>query len=463
MVLVRKKESPLEMQLTKSYPNGQQLIELLHKTQSTNESHKTFRVKYIVSKVLSNRDTSPHKPFKEGTIVKQARGNNYGVVEKIEEGGSEQIKIAWWKKGEEDIPWWHKRFRGRKNQFVDEKISYPLEYLKPIGVETITELIPGKTFLKIEKGASIILEDDQMVQLGDKDIFFLSKKENEQYHLIRPGEEWILPAEPLSKIACPIGYLIEEPTRAQLQAAKQRSRRELVLSAKIFLGQAETEQLLEKIKEGKDPKEKLQSAFKKKIESETDSTEDLEETWEEAYKWLIESKKEGEGIWNYRIGDRVIQWKEYKAYINGKEEIKYSYSEGKIKDIDIIPDNPGLIIKWESGEESAHDKKELEKSHISKIQLIHLSRDISYEVSEDEKYYKALIGFRTKKLAKSWLKKLKKELGWISDPKASSTEWNPTNSKYYCISSRPKQKTIKGRVKRLIRVSEWDLSQPSKK
>lgn len=448
-----------ETELSRSYSINEQLIRLLTKAEKEPDGiRQVFRVKYIAS-INREKKTTWH-PFEKGTIVR-LKGNNYGIVEKIQEEDSEPIKIVWWKKGKEDIPWWDKQFRKRKKEFIDERISYPLEYLKPIGIEPVKEFIPGRTFIRMEEKTSVILEKNEVVQLGNNDIFFMYKEEDRLYHLVRPGEEWIFPSESFPGKA--IGHIIEGPTRSQLEAAKNRSKRELVVSAKIFLGKIGIKRLLEKIKEGENPTDELRAKFEISLGKQTHSKRDFESAWEEAYAELIESKKHTEGIWGYRIEDRVIQWEGIEVYIKDKQDVRYEYLHGKIKDLDLDPEKPGLIIEWESGETQAYERGELETKQISKIKLIEISETTSYEVSEDGKYYKAFVGFKTKKLAKSWCKNLKRELGWISDPVESSKEWSPTKSKYYCIASKPKQKTLKGRLKRLNKVSEWDLQQPGSK
>lgn len=169
-----KKENPY--QLVKSYSTNQQLIELLQKVgEKGNSSEKIFKVKCVVSQLLNNHGSSPCYPFEEGTIVRQSKGKSYGVVERVREGDIEPITIAWWRRGQEDIPWWHKQFKGRKKEFVDEQIKYPLDYMRPLKIEPVVEFIPERTFLRMKAGTSVILEDGEIVQLGNNDVFFLSK------------------------------------------------------------------------------------------------------------------------------------------------------------------------------------------------------------------------------------------------------------------------------------------------
>lgn len=327
-----------DCQLALFCPQEKQLAELIRElTEKSRKSEEVFKVKQVIWKDLANGGKNPFYPFKRGTVVKQSRGKNYGVVESIQEESTTPITIAWWKQGQENIPWWDKRFRGRKKEVVAEKISCPLDYMKPLRISPIEEFIPHRTFLKIKAETSVILESGEIVQLGNNDVFFL--------------------------------------------------------------------------------------------------------------------------IWNYRIGDRMVYWEGYPAYIKGKYQIQYKYVHGFIKDLDITPSQPTLIIEWESGEENAYRIEKLHENQISKIQLIKVSSHVSYEVSDDGKYYEAFIGFRTKKLARSWWRKLKKKLGWIGDPIEASPDYNPTNLKYYCIASKPKQKTLKGRLKHLGVVSQWNLDQ----
>lgn len=450
-----------DCQLALFCPQEKQLAELIRElTEKSRKSEEVFKVKQVIWKDLANGGKNPFYPFKRGTVVKQSRGKNYGVVESIQEESTTPITIAWWKQGQENIPWWDKRFRGRKKEVVAEKISYPLDYMKPLGISPIEEFIPHRTFLKIKAGTSVILESGEIVQLGNNDVFFLSKLEEDCYYLVRPGEEWIFPSQlPPGE---PIGYIIEPPTIRQLEAARYTSRIEIGMLAKLFLSEIKLEQvqLLEKIKLGENPGNDLKAAFRATASARRDmKSEDFDAAWEKAYEELLFIAKRSVGIWNYRIGDRMVYWEGYPAYIKGKYQIQYKYVHGFIKDLDITPSQPTLIIEWESGEENAYRIEKLHENQISKIQLIKVSSHVSYEVSDDGKYYKSSIGFRTKKLARSWWRKLKKELGWIGDPIEASPDYNPTNLKYYCIASKPKQKTLKGRLKHLGVVSQWNLDE----
>ena len=54
---------------------------------------------------------------------------------------------------------------------------------------------------------------------------------------------------------------------------------------------------------------------------------------------------------------------------------------------------------------------------ISTVNLVKLSDRVAYEISSERSYLKAYIGFRTKKLAKAWLKPLKQIGGKLSNLK----------------------------------------------
>lgn len=418
---------------------------------------------FIVKSILKPVATPPsaYHPFEEGVTVKT--GNYYGVVERIRDNNGEPIRIAWWKKGCEDIPWWHKRFKNRKKEFVDRCIDYPVEYLKPLKIEPVPTFIAQKTLLRIKSGTSVVLDSEEIYQFGDNEIFFLAHQEGvSQYHLVRPGEKWIFPA--LNFPAEPIAYIIELPTRAQLEAAKRTLRIEILVLAKLFLSGIKLEGLLEDIKQGGNKTSNLKASFKASdnMKERDYLNSDFEAAWSEAYGKLIDSAKRSTGIWGYKVGSRMVLSEEYQRYVGGKYQTEYDYLQGTIHDLDLTPASPALIIAWESGNICAYRVEELESNSISPIlPLQRIGSSVAYEVSKDGKYYKAFVGFGTKALAKSWWRKLKKELGYVSDPIEAPEEWKPPGWawKYYCTACKPKQKRMSARIRHLETVAKWNLEE----
>ena len=96
---------------------------------------------------------------------------------------------------------------------------------------------------------------------------------------------------------------------------------------------------------------------------------------------------------------------------------------------------------------------------ISAVSFIHLSDNVVYEVSWDCSYLNAYIGFRTKKLAKAWLRIIKKIVGRLSNLKdyrvtksdsQSETKWEYQVEQFRC-------KSMKRRLQSLEIVSQLNL------
>ena len=94
-------------------------------------------------------------------------------------------------------------------------------------------------------------------------------------------------------------------------------------------------------------------------------------------------------------------------------------------------------------------------SHI--LPLVQLSPQVSYEVSEDGKYYRAFIGFDSKKIARSWLKELKRELGYLDNLIQFPLQQRPTSQKYHYIASHTRFKNLAKRRQKLVKIASWDL------
>lgn len=419
---------------------------------------------FVVRTILLPITTpSSESGFEVGTIVRNK--SSYGIVVKINSSDTKVIRIAWWKKGSESIPWWHKRFRKKKKEFIDDIFDYPIDYLKPLKIESVPNLIPKKTLLKITAGTSVVLENEEVFQFSDNDFFLLSSQEELRYILVRPGEKWVFPIPSLP--AEPIAYLIDPPTPAQLAAANRISRPELSFLAKHFLCGIEPEGVLERVKQGATTEAELKALFKKidPLQGQDYLETDLEEAWHKRYEEWITWLKSSIGISGYRVSDRVVATKERLKKVGENMTIISEYTQGTIEELDLRPGFPPFIITWELGTTCSYTLEEFVADSISLI-LPHqcIGKAVAYEVSADGKYYKVYIGFRNKPLAKSWQASLKRKLGYIGNPVKLPNEQKPPGWtwKYCCTACNPKQKTMTARIRNLQTVATWNLEEPLK-
>lgn len=192
---------------------------------------------------------------------------------------------------------------------------------------------------------------------------------------------------------------------------------------------------------------------------------DLNQAWKQAFTEHIENQKHREGLQGFKIGDRLVQSTPKSSF---KSDFKvdhnsYEYRLGQIIDIDIsLQQIYPIIVIWKDNDIWEHYSCYiLQKEHISKIlPVVQLSQQVSYEVSEEGRYYRAFVGFNSKKIARSWWRELKRELGYLNELIQFPSEQRPTPQKYHYIASNPKQKTLNSRLKHLSIVAHWDLVNP---
>jgi hypothetical protein len=116
-------------------------------------------------------------------------------------------------------------------------------------------------------------------------------------------------------------------------------------------------------------------------------------------------------------------------------------------------------LEWDDGKRSCFSVLEMKALSISPVDIVYLSDNIVYEISGDRSYLKAYIGFRTKKLAKAWLKIIKKIVGRLSNLK----DYRAVKSNYLSESKWQYQveqfryKSMKRRLQSLETVSQLNL------
>ena len=96
---------------------------------------------------------------------------------------------------------------------------------------------------------------------------------------------------------------------------------------------------------------------------------------------------------------------------------------------------------------------------ISKVNSIQLSDNVAYEISSDRELLKAYIGFRTKKLAKAWLKPLKQIVGKLSNLKdcRREEERHLLEKKWQYFVEKFRHKKISRRLQDLETIARLDL------
>lgn len=190
---------------------------------------------------------------------------------------------------------------------------------------------------------------------------------------------------------------------------------------------------------------------------------DIEQAWNQSFTEQIIYCKKSLGWHEFKVGTCVV-----KSTFKSRNEpgIKssqnlYDYQFGRIVDLEILPVNPTpIVIIWEEETEpQKYSLYEAKTQNISPITpLIKVSDSVAYETSLDGLFYRVYLGFSSQKVAKSWLWKLKRELGWIEQPRQLPPSEKPTIHKYHCFAENSRQKTRAKRLEKLQIVANWDLS-----
>ena len=130
----------------------------------------------------------------------------------------------------------------------------------------------------------------------------------------------------------------------------------------------------------------------------------------------------------------TIAWDKNEPFAYTEDEIrvlKIKVVEQLLPQKTIVSMPPGTMILLENEEQIKLDRRQeflvenkSDRAIIiqniatnSTVNLVKLSDHVAYEISSDRKLLKAYIGFRTKKLAKAWLKPLKHIVGRLSNLK----------------------------------------------
>lgn len=169
-----------------------------------------------------------------------------------------------------------------------------------------------------------------------------------------------------------------------------------------------------------------------------------------------------EAAWTKSWQNHITECKKYQGFFGYKLEehlVKPDGEKGQIIDIDISPEclNP-IGVKWCS-EETYYSVIELKTQKISELIFLQLENHVYYEKGKTNDYFRAFIGFKSKKLAQEWLRPIKKKIGELSHLKEFIEAEKPTDDKYHYQLEKAKHKRIERRIKNLEIVASWDLSQ----
>lgn len=407
--------------IAKNRPNGQghEPIEVGECPMESNKTHKTLDSVREVTKVLFPFLVQSPFPeeFRVGVIV-ESRGR-YGTIAKMDES-DRPITIVWdAKPGEEQ-----------------DKFAYTRDEIRFHKIAVVSPYREGQTWVEFPLGTKVELADGGIAELGELPCY-LVETVNEESITIR--DRSVLYRFPLSIFpGSPFKNQIDLPDSLPLL---QLSVTDLRTRAEIWLSLNSPSQLLEIITPT------WQQQLKEKFTAQLDESyqpEDFETAWENAFANHLQKQGEEEGICGFKIGSRVLE--------RGKRW-------GAIASLDPHSER-SFGIGWNDGTMMHYSQLEMKAMGILLVPpAIALSSNVAYEMSEDGSYYRAFIAFRTKKLARAWLKSIKQLVGKLSNLHDHQLpEFRHLAGKRWEYEiEKPKHKTVAKRLEAIKKVAALDL------
>jgi len=395
-----------------------------------------------VNKVLAPiKPDSTTKPFEKGVLVKS--GKNFGTVSKIRSNSHQAVQIAWWQHNSEEVA---------------EIVWYPLDDLRVLKIVPLPLFVPSKTFLIIPGKTVVITEAGELIQFTET-LFWLKEVDEAGYHLVNQEEAWLFPLNNFPGI--PFACVTELPPQHVLEAAKRLNVSQLRLLTDLWLSLNSPKGIVEELHYRPDIEFGLKEAFKgsEYLQKEDYLEADLALGWQTGLARYIDDKKQSVGLFGFKVGSRVVQsWPNQSG--------GYDRRFGTVAELELEASSPVTIIWQDEQTAQAYSIAELAADSISPVYLEKLSAQVAYETSADGKFYQAVIGFPTKKMANFHWRSLKKELGYLSHLYAENAVQvqhlkSQVNGKYFYLASNPRQKGLTARLRHLQKVASWDLKSES--
>lgn len=403
------------------------------------DCQQSIRIYQIASVLKPVKEREATHPFYKGTLVKT--GKYFGVVSKINPNSHASIQISWWQPNSDRI---------------EERIWYPWDYLPGCQIEPLALFVPQKTFLTIPANTLVMTNSEVLIQFSHPQLFWLKEVSPDGYHLLNHSELWIFPHDNFPGI--PFACVNNLPEHAKLEASVRLTPTDLKIRAYLWLSLNSQPELLMNVIAFSTTETHLIEGFKqsKYLEGEDYLIADLQTAWEQAYFQHFEERKRSEGLYGFKVGTRVVQ-SIPKSYVKPKKS-PYDYLFGFVVDLEPKAEKPALV-HWDNVDSpTSYNQEEINLFSICPIEQVKISNQVCYQISTDEKFYRAFVGFSSKKVARSWWRHIKRELGYLSQLVELPPVENPTGCKYNYIATDWQQKTLKARLRHLQIVASWDLT-----
>ena len=309
------------------------------------------------------------------------QANHYGIVTDIDPESYRPVTINWDK---------------------NEPFAYTEDELKVLKIELVEQLLPHKTILAMPPATTIRLTGGEQVKFKPQERFLVRKvcnstlvvenmttKESYQFGLNDfPGNVYAHRIEPPKIIA----KLVEE-LPLSLQELQYKAEIWLALNFHPIMLASLTPAIEQKLKH--QLSQSLQQPF---------TSTNLDFAWPVALDRYFQEQARRIGLHGLKVGTKLL-WR------CTDEQLMF----GQVTDINYHQRR--FSLEWDDGKKSCFSVLEMKALSISIVSSVYLSDNVAYEISSDRSYLKAYIGFKTKKLAKAWLRIIKKIVGKLSNLK----------------------------------------------
>ena len=358
--------------------------------------------------------------FYIGAIARQR--DSYGIVTAIDPGSYRSVTIDWDK---------------------NEPFAYTEDELRVLKIEVVEQLLPLKTFVTMPPATTVLLTDGERVKFEPQEKFLVKEVSDRSLIIENVTTEKTYQFE-LNRFPANIfAHQIELPEIAVILVEKlPLSLQELQLKAELWLTLNFNSILLN----GLTPaiEQILKHQYSQSLQQPFVSS-NLDSAWSVAFEQYLKEQARKIGLFGLKVATKMLWHAEERSLF------------GQITDIDYRQQS--FSLQWDNAKQSCLSILEMKALAISAVSFIHLSDNVSYEVSCDCSYLNAYIGFRTKKLAKAWLRTIKRIVGRLSNLKdyrvtksdsQLETKWEYRVEQFRC-------KSMKKRLQSLEIVSQLNL------
>ena len=358
--------------------------------------------------------------FYIGAIARQR--DSYRIVTAIDPGSYRSVTIDWDK---------------------NEPFAYTEDELRVLKIEVVEQLLPLKTFVTMPPATTVLLTDGERVKFEPQEKFLVKEVSDRSLIIENVTTEKTYQFE-LNRFPANIfAHQIELPEIAVIPVEElPLSLQELQLKAELWLALNFNSILLNGLTPAIEQRVKHQ--YSQSLQQPFVSS-DLDLAWSVAFEQYLKEQARKTGLFGLKVATKML-W-------HAEEQFLF----GRVTDIDYRQQS--FSLQWDNARQSSLSILEMKALAISAVSFIHLSDNVAYEISGDCSYLNAYIGFRTKKLAKAWLRTIKRIVGRLSNLKdyrvtksdsQLETKWEYRVEQFRC-------KSIKKRLQSLEIVSQLNL------